>query len=285
METDRQPLLNIITPVYNGEAYLEPLILSLLSQWDDDVEHLIIDDGSTDGTAALLKKYPHLRVHARENRGQYPSMNEGLELAHGRYICFISADDLVAPDAIRRVKEILVAHNYPPAVYGKTRIMDEHERDYPVQPAVTRGGLNTLKYFSHITHCALYIQKEFLLQHQLIFDTTYTCAGDYDWLLRILQTGIQPLYIPHDLAKVRVHSQQTSTLQETRALQEQKRAHLNYGVNEVLFSLIKQVLTWRSALLRLIGAARVNGWSGFSHLFIYFVKHKTAGFLGFFKRA
>ncbi|MCE1252586.1 MAG: glycosyltransferase [Anaerolineae bacterium] len=285
MEADRQPLLSIITPVYNGEAYLEKLILSLLNQWDDDIEHLIIDDGSTDGTPALLQKFPHLRVRSRENRGQYASMNEGLQLASGRYICFISADDLIAPGAIGRVKDCLKVNNYPPAVYGKTHVMDENERDYPVQPAVRQGSLTTLKYFSHITHCALYIQKEFLFQHGLYFDASYTCAGDYDWLVRILQTGIKPVYIPFDLAKIRVHSQQTSTRQEIRALQEQKKTHQKYGVNQFLFDLIRQALTLRSALLRLIDAGRVNGLSGFLRLFFYFIRHKTTDFLTFIKRA
>lgn len=108
MRTD-QPLVSIITPVYNGQKYLAELIESVREQAYPNIEHIIIDDGSTDdgATLAILRHYPHLRWWSRENRGQYATMNEGLESAKGELVCFVSADDVLLPGAIRCVVEIL----------------------------------------------------------------------------------------------------------------------------------------------------------------------------------
>src|SRR5574341_2572398 len=83
-----KPLVTIMTPVYNGAAYLEELIASVRDQDYPYVEHLIIDDGSTDNgvTVEILRKYPHLRWWSRPNQGQYATMNEGLQAAQGELI-------------------------------------------------------------------------------------------------------------------------------------------------------------------------------------------------------
>ncbi|MBE3118290.1 MAG: glycosyltransferase, partial [Candidatus Atribacteria bacterium] len=101
--SDVLPLVSIITPVYNGAAFIEELILSVQRQDYPNIEHIIIDDGSRDdgATIAILKRYPHLRWWSRENKGQYATMNEGLEAAKGEFVCFISADDLLTPGAVK----------------------------------------------------------------------------------------------------------------------------------------------------------------------------------------
>ena len=114
MTTD-QPLVSIITPVHNGAKYIEKLIESVRTQDYHNIEHVIIDDGSTDddATVAILRKYPHLNWWSRENKGQYATMNEGLEAARGELVCFISADDVMASGAVHCAVEFMQAHpNY-----------------------------------------------------------------------------------------------------------------------------------------------------------------------------
>ena len=84
---DELPLVSIVTPVYNGSLYLEEFIRSVLAQDYPRIEHIVIDDGSTDGgaTVEILKRFPHLRWWSRENKGQYPTMNEGFAAADGRF--------------------------------------------------------------------------------------------------------------------------------------------------------------------------------------------------------
>ena len=143
MRTD-PPLVSIITPVYNGAQYLEELIQSVRGQEYPRIEHLIIDDGSTDGgsTLAILKRNPHLRWWSRENRGQYATMNEGLQAAHGDIVCFVSADDLLVPGAVGRAAEFFRRCPECDVAIGRTQFITESGAPYadaPFQSAPVRA--------------------------------------------------------------------------------------------------------------------------------------------------
>jgi glycosyltransferase involved in cell wall biosynthesis len=133
------PLFSIITPVHNGGVYFEELIQSIASQSETSVEHIVIDDGSNDSiTRATLQKYPYIKWWSRENRGQYFSMNEGLEKAVGHWVCFISADDMVAPGALSKVKSIITEDSSLVMVWGKGCHVREDGSIYEVQNILQR---------------------------------------------------------------------------------------------------------------------------------------------------
>lgn len=92
------PLLSIILPVYNGEAYLCETLDNLLITTDVRYEIIIINDGSTDASSCIISKYaqnPHIRVYEQSNHGIVASRNLGISLAHGKYLCFCDQDDIM----------------------------------------------------------------------------------------------------------------------------------------------------------------------------------------------
>lgn len=97
--------LSIIIPTYNAEAYLPQCLDSILAQEHSGCEVIVVDDGSTDGTAALLEHYPDVKVVHQENRGMSTARNRGLDEARGEYILFVDSDDLLTDGAL----ETLVA--------------------------------------------------------------------------------------------------------------------------------------------------------------------------------
>ena len=97
--------LSIIIPAYNAEAYLPQCLDSILAQEHRGCEVIVVDDGSTDGTVALLERYPDLKVIHQENRGMSTARNRGLDEARGEYILFVDSDDLLTAGAL----ETLVA--------------------------------------------------------------------------------------------------------------------------------------------------------------------------------
>jgi glycosyltransferase involved in cell wall biosynthesis len=133
--SEKWPLVSIVTPIYNGSAYIEELILSIQNQDYPNIEHIVIDDGSQDdgATIAILKRYPNIRWWSRKNIGQYATMNEGLEAARGDFICFVSSDDLVLPGAIRRAVEFLQRHTEEDGIVGLTQFMDETGAPYSIK--------------------------------------------------------------------------------------------------------------------------------------------------------
>ena len=92
--------ISVITAAFNTERYLHRCIQSVLSETEADIELILIDDGSSDNTLAVMRYYqqrdPRVRVMAQENTGQGPARNRGIELAEGRFLYFLDSDDYIA---------------------------------------------------------------------------------------------------------------------------------------------------------------------------------------------
>jgi len=98
----QSPSISVIIPVYNAEAYLAQTLISVLDQTHVDLEVICVDDGSTDGSAAVLSDFAakdaRVRILSIPNSGQSAASNRGLAVATGAYVKFIDADDVIAPD-------------------------------------------------------------------------------------------------------------------------------------------------------------------------------------------
>ncbi len=100
-------VLTIITPVYNGSEFLKSCLENVASQWQDGVEHLVVDGGSKDGTLDILKemaeKFRHIHWISEKDKGQSDAMNKGIKLAKGKWISFLNVDDFYETGAIKEV--------------------------------------------------------------------------------------------------------------------------------------------------------------------------------------
>ncbi len=100
-----QPLVSVIMPVYNGRAYLREAIESILNQTYANFEFLILNDGSTDNSLAIIQSFEDKRILCfddKENRGAYPRLNQGIQAAKGQYIAIMDADDISLPKRLER---------------------------------------------------------------------------------------------------------------------------------------------------------------------------------------
>jgi hypothetical protein len=108
------PRISVVLPVYNGEAHLEEAITSVLDQSLGDFEFIIVDDGSSDGTASILERYerkdPRIRVLEQDNSGLISALNRGCRLASAKYIARMDADDVCLPQRFARQWEYLEEH-------------------------------------------------------------------------------------------------------------------------------------------------------------------------------
>jgi glycosyltransferase involved in cell wall biosynthesis len=236
----KKPLISVITPVYNGSEYLDELIKSVQQQDYPHIEHIIIDDGSTDdgATVAILKRYPHLRWWSRENKGQYATLNEGLAAATGEVVGVISADDkYVTPSALSAVIQFWRSHPECGCIYGKTLRMDINGELLPLDPTLRQEPFPAwlLRYSLLISHCSLFVSRALIIENGIWFDPSFRYAGDWDWIIRLSKASkfgylAQPLslYREHPVQTTQQAGQKNLRLEVRRILKLHKSNYLLY---------------------------------------------------------
>jgi glycosyltransferase involved in cell wall biosynthesis len=121
-------LVSVVIPCYNQGRFLADALESALGQTYRAVEVVVVDDGSTDDTAAVVARYPPARRLRQENRGLAAARNRGLAESAGAYVVFLDADDRLLPGAIETNLSWLAAHPGHAMVFGDHRYIDEHGR-------------------------------------------------------------------------------------------------------------------------------------------------------------
>lgn len=123
------PLVSIVTPTYNQAAYLPATIHSILAQDYKNIEYFVINDGSTDGTADVMQRYTdHIRCETQVNIGQALTLNKGWSQASGKYLGYLSSDDVLYPSAISKLVSILEADDSIVCVFPDADLIDEESR-------------------------------------------------------------------------------------------------------------------------------------------------------------
>jgi len=161
-----EPKISIITPVLNGERFIECCIKNVIEQNCSSLEHIIIDGGSTDKTIELIKLYAeqhqHIRWISEKDKGQSDAMNKGISMAKGKIISFLNADDFYEPNILDRIIEFFESLPEHSLLVGNCNIWDDHGNIVEVRrPAKLRiidlllnGGknlcpINPSEYFYH----------------------------------------------------------------------------------------------------------------------------------------
>jgi glycosyltransferase involved in cell wall biosynthesis len=136
------PLVSVLLPVYNGEKYLESAIESILNQTYSHFEVLLLDDGSTDQSLAIASTWAQqdarIQVHHHANRGLCQTLQKGVNLAQGKYIARMDADDIAHPERLERQVHYLEQHSDCVALGSAITVIDP-ENDRIVQPSVSQN--------------------------------------------------------------------------------------------------------------------------------------------------
>lgn len=204
------PLVSVVMPVYNSEAYLEQAVESILNQTFSDFEFIIvIDPGSTNETAAILDGYTDpriIRLHNLEYRGLTHSLNRGIAAARGKYIARMDADDISLPRRLERQVHCMEA--YPDIGLLGTWIEDIDENGKPIgvwraptTPALIRWSL---LFGTCLAHPSV-IMRRSVIQRVGSYNPEALHAEDYDlWSRMSFETQIANL--PEVLVRLRVHT-------------------------------------------------------------------------------
>ena len=180
------PLISIIVPVYNAEAYLNRCIDSILEQSIQDFEVILVNDGSKDSSEAICKEYAsqdnRIRVFSKPNGGVSSARNLGLDNASGEYIMFVDADDWLDKDAIERCYPYLP--EYDMVKFGaKNHWGDGTISNLPVENTTTLQEVQSTAVARNtiVAPWGMLIRKSFFDEHSIRFDSNLVLGED--WLV------------------------------------------------------------------------------------------------------
>lgn len=205
---ENQPLVSIITPSFNQAAYIQATMDSVLSQSYLNIEYLIIDGGSTDGTVEILKncRDPRLKWVSEKDHGQTDAINKGLRWSQGEIIAYLNSDDLFLPGAISVSVDAFEQNPDADLVYGDCILIDSKgEQIGDVGYGKPFDLLRVLSGRVSMPQQTMFWRKRATDKIGL-FDDKLHYVMDVDYWLRMVAVGLKPLYVSGVRGGYRLHN-------------------------------------------------------------------------------
>jgi glycosyltransferase involved in cell wall biosynthesis len=222
-----KPLVSIVTIVINGEKTLERTIQSVLNQTYKNIEYIIIDGDSTDGTLGIVRRYDDKIAYwmSEPDRGIGDAFNKGIAASTGEIIGLLNADDWLSVDQIDRGVSVL----------------NNSSADFVFGDLLFHDSFNTVKHKIHgdtdyvniinsrmpdLCHPTVLVKRN-VYEHIGLFDIHYRFAMDYEWLLRLHKKGGSGIYVKEIIGHMRIHG--VSERSYLNTLKEVRDIAVRYG--------------------------------------------------------
>jgi glycosyltransferase involved in cell wall biosynthesis len=224
------PKVTVITACRNAARTIQETILSVINQEYDNIEYIVVDANSDDGTADIISRYEqNISLWIREpDKGIADAWNKGIRNASGDIVGIINADDLYTPSTVATIVDALARDEDCGFVYGDLKVVDDGlafrhvEKGRPDYERTTRYDM------LHVPHPTVFVGRSTYNRIGL-FDTRYRIASDYEFIRRMATNKIRGTYIPETLAIMRQGG--VSQTHRTAAFREVMAISIVYGRN------------------------------------------------------
>lgn len=194
------PLVTVVVPAFNAERYLGEALCSILAQEFDDFEVIVIDDGSTDGTAAVAGHHPSVRVLRQPNGGIARARNAGVVAARGRFVAFLDADDLWVPHKLRLQVEVTQSDPGLDYVLGEMQCFADEGFAVP-------DWMRKALFEPHVAHSTgTMLVRKTAFDRVGGFDATAVPAETMDWFARAADAGLRGSTVDAVVLRRRFHA-------------------------------------------------------------------------------
>lgn len=238
---------SVITIAYNSAKTLEETIKSVAAQNYADMEYLIIDGGSTDGTLEIIRRYENVVTHwvSEPDQGISDAFNKGIRMAVGDVICLINSDDCLAENALRTVAAQMDGKT--DVFYGNAIYFGENQKSFRVKP---HENIDQLRKYMCLVHPATFVRKRAYDKYGC-FDLSCKCAMDRELLLRMHVGGACFQSCNADLAWVRMGGISIQTYLHT-TVPEEVAISVRYGLPPMQAKWMGRKLATRFRVARFI---------------------------------
>ena len=214
-----------MTSVYNAESFIKETIDSVLCQTFTDFEYLLLDDASTDNSAAIIHSYDNERIcYVACSHDFIGTLNKGLALAAGKYIALIDHDDIMQPDRLQIQYDFMESNPDIAACGGWMRSFGIKEGTLNV-PVEHIDIIKSMLLYSPIQNPTGFIRRKFLMDHHIKYKRGYEYSADYKLWSEIAKIG-KLATIPKVLTLYRMHEEQTSVKYRIKCLEGGQKVKL-----------------------------------------------------------
>jgi len=215
-------LVSVIIPVYNGELYLAEALDSVFAQEYRPIEVIVVDDGSTDNTAAVAKRYRQVHYLYQANQGQPAARNTGLSHCKGDLIAFLDADDRWALGKLSKQAAYLEVHPEAGCVIGRMKNVLQAGSDRPSWADKRTSSDDSAAY-----HMGTLLAHRWVFEKAGYFNSSYLYGvDDLDWLIRLKELNIAIAIIKEVQLLRRIHSHNMSHDPEGHTIKTRGRIQL-----------------------------------------------------------
>ena len=225
-----QPLLSVVTPVFNQARYLQWTLRSIQAQSYPRIEHIVVDGGSTDGTLELLRtegEAGRLRWLSEPDRGMYDGINKGLAMAGGEVLAYLNSDDAWLPWAVERVMAEFASHPALEIVYGDGIKVNEDTGRQRLRLFPPFDRVNLANYESLMQPAVFWRRR--LYERMGGFDPGLRYVGDLDYWLRASTAGAPIRHVNEVIAIERIHRERLSTARKAEMAAEDDRMRAGHA--------------------------------------------------------
>jgi glycosyltransferase involved in cell wall biosynthesis len=196
------PLLSVITVVYNNVSDIERTLLSVLGQTYPNIEYIVIDGQSTDGTLPIIEKYGNriAKILSEPDEDIYDAMNKGLAIATGDYVLFMNSGDGFY--STETVANVFATDDNADIYYGETEMIDASGKSLGRRRHAAPADFTwkSFKYGMNVSHQAIYIKRALTER----YDRQYQLSADIDWILRAVKKAKKIVNVNQYVAKYKV---------------------------------------------------------------------------------
>ena len=252
MDKNINPVISVIMPVYNAEKYVKSAIESILSQSFQDFELLIFNDCATDNSLTIIQSFSDPRIKlfsSLKNLGYLIHLNKGIDLAQGKYIARMDADDISMPQRFEKQVAFMDAHKDYGLVGTWAQILDSEQH---VKPCVEDMAIRLqLLKMNQFFHSSVLIRKSILTNNHLYYNKEFYTAEDYELWVRI-SSFCKIGNLNEFLVKYRIHDEQISSIYNKNQIEKsnhikvfQIENHLGIKLSHVESDCYLQILNFK----------------------------------------
>lgn len=227
--------ISVITASFNQGPYIKRCLESVLSQTGDfAVEHIVLDNCSTDETSKILQGYSNTSTHVdvkilvRPDLGQTPTINEGFHMASGDVICWLNTDERYKDGALQMIADFFRTHPDVDVVFGNCDFIDRNGILVKQKKEFFFSQSMLIFYGCFMPSCSTFLRRR-VLDQGFYLDPEFKVTMDFDWYVRIAKAGFRIKHLSKNLASFTWHDTNISSILSCRRKKERLLVQERYS--------------------------------------------------------